>query len=225
METTCTRCHQTVEPDKGFCPTCGMPQLLYSADAVPGQAPPERWNEPIRDASIVDWKRGMRAALTMAVPAGILCSLFSPVSIFGLIWMSVAAAWAVALYLRSQRPAWITTGAGARIGLVTGLLGGWIAAAASGITLFVMRFVLHEGKTLDETWQSVIADQVVRQWTQAGIDAQSILMYKSWLLSPEGRAGAMLGAVLLLVTALIFFAVGVGALGARFQARSRRSSV
>ena len=84
METTCTRCHQTVEPDKGFCPTCGMPQLLYSADAVPGQAPPERWNEPIRDASIVDWKRGMRAASTMAVPAGILCSLFSPVSIFGL---------------------------------------------------------------------------------------------------------------------------------------------
>jgi len=32
-----------------------------------------------------------------------------------------------------------------------------------------MRFVLHEGKTLDDTWQSVIADQVVRQWTQAGI--------------------------------------------------------
>ncbi len=166
-----------------------MPQLVYSAEMVPGQAPAERWNEPVRDASLVDWKRGMRAALIMAVPAGILCSLFSPVSILGLIWMSVAAALAVSMYLRSQRHAWITVGAGARIGLVTGLLGGWMAAAASGITLFVMRFVLHEGKTLDDTWQTVITDQVVRQWTAAGIDAQTIRMYKAWLLSPEGRAG------------------------------------
>ena len=96
METTCSRCHQPVQPDNTFCPTCGMPQLVYSAEAIPGQIPAERWNEPVRDASIVDWKRGMRAALIMAVPAGILCSLFSPVSIFGLIWMSVAAALASA---------------------------------------------------------------------------------------------------------------------------------
>lgn len=222
METICGRCHQPVQPDNCYCPTCGMPQLLYSADSIPGQVPAERWNEPIRDASTVDWKRAMRAALTMAVPAGILCSLFSPVSIFGLIWMSVAAAWAVGLYLRSQRPAWITIGAGARIGLVTGLLGGWMAAAVSGMTLFVMRFILHQGRTLDETWQTVIADQVVRQWTAAGIDAQSIVLYKSWLLSPEGRAGSMLSAILLLAAVLIFFAVGGGALGARFQARTRR---
>jgi len=112
--------------------------------------------------------------------------LVLPVSIFGLLWMAVAAAWAVALYLRSQRPAWITIGAGARIGLVTGLLGGWMAAAASGVTLFVMRFVLHEGKTIDDTWQTMIADQVAGQWTAAGVDAQTIALYKGWLLSPKG---------------------------------------
>jgi len=111
METTCHRCHQTVEPDKGFCPTCGMPQLLYSADAVPGQAPPERWNEPIRDASIVDWKRGNARCIDHGRARRHSLLSFLAVSIFGLIWMSVAAAWAVALYLRSQRPAWITTGA------------------------------------------------------------------------------------------------------------------
>jgi hypothetical protein len=42
------------------------------------------------------------------------------------------------------------------------------------------------------------------------------------LLSPEGRAGSMLSAILLLVAILIFFAVGGGALGARLQARTRR---
>jgi len=211
MEITCTRCHQAILEDSCYCPTCGLPQLVYSSDAIPGQAPPEHFNEPIRDASTVDWKRAMRAAVALAVPAGLLCSLFSPVSIFGLLWMSVAAAWTVSLYLRSQRPAWITIGAGARIGLVTGLLGGWMAAAASGVSLFVMRFILHQGGSLDETWQTIVTD------------AQTITVYKAWLLSPEGRAGTMLSAILMLVVALIFFAVGGGALGARFQARTRRS--
>jgi hypothetical protein len=222
MEITCTRCHQAVDPDNCYCPTCGLPQLQYSAENVPGQLPAERRQEPVRDASIVDWKRAMRPALALAIPAGILCSLFSPVSLFGLLWMTVAAAWVVSLYLRNQRPAWITIGAGARIGLVTGLVGAWAAAAASGITLFVMRFFLHEGKSLDDTWTTIISDQIARQWSSAGIPAQTIGVYKGWLLSPEGRAGSMLSAIILLVAILIFFAVGGGALGARLQARTRR---
>ena len=225
MEISCTRCHQAVLADNCYCPTCGLPQLQYSAENVPGQAPPERWLEPVQDASIVDWKRAMRPALALAIPAGALCSLFSPVSIFGLLWMTIAAAWVVALYLRNQRPAWITIGAGARIGLVTGLLGAWTAAAASGLSLFVMRFILHQGKTLDETWTNLISDQVARQWTSAGVDTQTISLYKSWLLSPEGRAGSMLSAICFLVAVLIFFAVGGGALGARLQARARRPQV
>lgn len=222
MEITCTRCHQAVEAENCYCSTCGLPQLRYSAENVPGQAPAERWLEPVQDASIVDWKRAMRPALALAVPAGALCSLFSPVSIFGLLWMTVAAAWVVALYLRNRRPAWITIGAGARIGLVTGLVGAWTASAASGLSLFVMRFVLHEGKELDDTWTNIIGEQVTRQWTLAGVDAQTINIYKGWLLSPEGRAGAMLSAILFLVGILVSFAVGGGALGARLQARTRR---
>src|SRR6202167_4985601 len=162
-----------------------LPQLQYSAENVPGQAPPERWLEPVQDASIVDWKRAMRPALALAVPAGALCSLFSPVSIFGLLWMTIAAAWVVALYLRNQRPAWITIGAGARIGLVTGLLGAWTAAAASGISLFVMRFFLHQGKSLDVSWTTIISDHVAPHMSSAGVDAQTINIYKGWLLSPE----------------------------------------
>jgi hypothetical protein len=222
MEINCTRCHQAILAEACFCPTCGLPQLQYSADNVPGQAPPERFTEPVRDAGTVDWKRALRLCVALAVPAGVLCSLFSPVSIFGLLWMSVAAAWVVSLYLRGQRPAWITTGTGARIGLVTGLVGGWTAAAASGITLFTMRFGMHQGKSLDETWSTIVSGEVAAQWAAAGVDAQTIALYKGWLLSPEGRAGAMLGAVLLLVSMLVFFAVGGGALGARLQARARR---
>src|ERR1700721_4846521 len=105
MEITCTRCHQAVDPDNCYCPTCGLPQLQYSAENVPGQLPAERRQEPVRDASIVDWKRAMRPALALAIPAGILCSLFSPVSLFGLLWMTVAAAGGAALTLPTQAPA------------------------------------------------------------------------------------------------------------------------
>jgi hypothetical protein len=222
MEITCTRCHQAVESDNCYCPTCGLPQLQYSAENVPGQAPQERWLEPIQDASIVDWKRALPTTLMLAVPAGILCPILYPMGFLGLFLMAVAAAWVVTLYLRNQGPAWITVGAGARIGLVTGLLSAWTAAAASGVCLFVMRFALHEGKTIDDTWQSFVTDQVVKQWTSTGVDAQTIGILKAWLLSPQGRAGFALIFIALTVTALIFFAVGGGALGARLQARARR---
>src|ERR1017187_5359435 len=203
MEITCTRCHQTVQDENCYCPNCGLPRLVYSTDGAQGLPQPERWDEPVRDAATVNWKAAIRAAVTLAVPAGLLCSMFSPFSMIGFVLMAVAAAWAVVLYVRSQRPAWITVGAGARIGLVTGLLGGWIADAATSVALFVMRFFLHQGKVFDDFWQTLVNDQLSRQWAAAGVDAQSILVYKAWLLSPAGRAGSMLSAILFLVAALV----------------------
>ena len=222
MEIVCDRCHQAIQAEDCYCPACGLPQLVYTADVPAGQTQPERWNEAVRDASTVDWKTALRAALMLAVPAGLLCSMLSPVGIFGLLWMAVAAAWAVVLYMRRQSPAWITVGAGARIGLVTGVLGGWTAAATTGITLFAMRFFFHQSKFFDDFWQNLVSQQITQQWTSAGVDAATIALAKTWLLSPEGRAGSMLGAILFLVAALLLFAVAGGALGARLLARTRR---
>src|SRR5580693_3971344 len=115
MEITCKRCHQTIQAENCFCPTCGLPQLVYAPDSANSQAPADRWTEAVRDASMVDWKPAMRSALLLAVPAGLLSSGLSPVGFFGLFWMAAAAAWAVALYVRGQAPAWVTIGAGARI--------------------------------------------------------------------------------------------------------------
>jgi len=153
MEITCNRCHQAILAENCYCPACGLPQLVYTANDAAGQDQPERWPEATRDASMVDWKPAMRAALMLAVPAGLLSSALSPVGILGLFWMAAAAAWAVALYLRTQRPAWITIGAGARIGLVTGLLAGWLAFGISGGALFVDRFVLHQTSQIDAEWK------------------------------------------------------------------------
>lgn len=225
METTCSRCHQTVQADSCFCPVCGLPQLVYTADSTPGQNQTEQWNEAVRDASQVYWKPALRSALLLAIPAGMLSSMLSPVSIFGMPLMAIAGAWVVILYMRSQRPAWITIGAGARIGLVTGLLGGWSAAATTAVTLFAMRFWFHQGSFYDNLWQNLVNQQMSQQWESMGVDAQTIAQMKQMLLPPEGRAGWLLAAMTLLAMVLLLFAVAGGALSARLMARTRRPEV
>jgi hypothetical protein len=225
MEITCTRCHQTVQAENCYCSVCGLPQLVYSSDNAEGSGQSDRWHEAVRDAASVEWKPALRFALLLAVPAGLLCSMLSPLSIFGLPLMAAAGAWVVALYMRSQRPAWITIGAGARIGLVTGLLGSWMAAATTGVTLFAMRFWFNQGAFYDGLWQNLVNQQLVQQWTSMGVDAQTIASMKSWLLPPEGRAGWLLAAMMLLSGALLLFAVLGGAIGARLVARKRRPEV
>ena len=222
MEITCTRCHQTVEAENCYCPTCGLPQLQYSAENVPGQAPAERWNEPCATRAPSTGSGLSATAILFAIPAGFLCPMLSPMGFLGLFLMAMAAYWAVVLYVRSQRPAWITVGAGARIGLVTGLLSSWLGAALIGVTLFAARVFLHQGKAIDDTWNERFVLPMTQQWTTMGVDAPTLAALRGWVLSPEGRAGLVLAAVLFLVTLLVLFAVGGGALGARLQARARR---
>lgn len=226
MEITCNRCHQVIQTDSCYCPACGLPQLLYAADnAIGGASLPERWNEAVRDAGSVDWKPALRGVLLLAIPAGLLASGFPLVGFFGLLWMAGAGAWAVALYMRRQRPAWITIGAGARIGLVTGLVGGWTAAATMSAMLFGMRFFFHQGKIFDEYWQDQISDKVSQQWAAAGMDAQTIQVAKALLNSPEGRGGLTLAVILVLTLSLVAFATAGGALGARLMGRNRQPEV
>jgi hypothetical protein len=233
MEITCKRCHQAVLAENCFCPTCGLPQLVYAPDSANGQVPAERWTEAVRDASMVDWKSAMRAALMLAVPAGLLSSGLSPVGFFGLFWMAAAAAWAVALYVRSQTPAWVTTGAGARIGLVTGLLAAWLAFSISGSVLFVERFVLHQSSQIDAEWKSRVelSQQMTQNWASElePSDAAEALALRSqvqvWMLSPWGHAGIEVFSLTFNSIFLLFFAAGGGALGARLLARTGRPQV
>jgi hypothetical protein len=225
MEQTCNRCHEPLRDEFRYCPACGLPQLVYSAENTgdtPGQ--PDRWDQVIRDANVVNWRSAARSILPLAIAAGVFCpALASKAGLIGFLLMSAAAAWAVALYARSQRPAWITTRAGARIGLVTGIIASWTAAASSGLSLFAMRFWMHQGSVFDKFWQDAVSQKMVQQWESIGTDAQKIAMFKAILLSPQGRAGFVLFAVAMLMTMLMVFAIAGGAVGASRFARAKRS--
>jgi hypothetical protein len=190
MEQTCNRCHQTVQEGACYCPVCGLPQLVYSAENAAAQGQPERWNQAVRDAGSIDWRPGLKLALTLAVPAGIVCSLLSPVNV-----------------------------------LVTGMLAGWTSAAASGVMLYAMRYWFHSGKLFDDFWETMVNQQMVQQWTSVGVDAQTIAITRTLMLSPQGRAAGVLCALAFLVSALLIFSVAGGALGARFLGRPRRPEI
>jgi hypothetical protein len=233
MEITCTRCHQAIHAEDCFCPTCGLPQLVYSADSEAGPAQAERWTGAIRDASVVEWKPAMRAAVAFGVPAGLLCSGVSPLAVVGIFWIAGAALCAVFTYVRRQRPAWITIGAGARIGLVTGLFATWLAFSISGASLFVDRQVLHHGAQMDAEWKVRVdtSQQMTQQWSNgfSSVDASQAQTARAevqaWMLSPWGRAGIEAFSLAGNSIFLLFFAAGGGALGARLLARSRRPEV
>jgi hypothetical protein len=123
--------------------------------------------------------------------------------------------------MRSQRPTWITVGAGARIGFVTGVVGSWTAAAVSGLSLYAMRFWLHQGNAFDDFWQTLVT-QWQAQVNAADADVQNIAAFKAILVSQEGRAGVILVTIALLMGTLVLFAVAGGALGARVLARTHR---
>ena len=232
MDTTCSRCHQPVKVEDIFCPSCGLPQLVYTAESSRGPSQADRWTEAVRDASMVDWRPAMRVVLLLSIPAGVLSSGLSPVSALGIFWTTAAAAWAVMLYVRGQRPGWITTGAGARIGLVTGLLAAWLAFTVAGGTLFIERFFLHDGSQTDGFFNTYFVEpaqhsmhQSIAQMQPDDAQRAQIMLahFESWLRSPWGHAGMWSLYFALNSIFLLFFAAGGGALGARLSARMRRT--
>jgi len=223
MEITCTRCHQGLEAGASFCPSCGLPQLVYEGESTgeTGEVP-ARWNEAVRDASMVAWRPALRSALVFGVPAGVMSSFLSPLGIFGFLLMGAAGAWVVSLYMRNRQPAWITLGAGARIGFVTGIVGSWSAALTTGVTLFILRYGLHQGQVFDGFWTTVVNNQLTQEWNTMGADAKTVEQLKELLLSPAGRAAWVLCALGFLTVGMLIFAVAGGALGARMQIRRRK---
>jgi hypothetical protein len=225
MEITCSRCHQAVAAENCYCPVCGLPQLVYSGEASLGQLQADKWTEAVRDAASIEWRPALRLTLALAVPAGVLCSLVSPLNVLALLVMAATGAWVVVLYMRNRKPPWLTLGAGARLGLVAGVVGGWTAAAVSGVGLYAARYWFHSGKFFDDFWETLVNQQMTQQWASMGVDAQTIAATRSWMLSAEGRAGGILCAIAFLVATLLVFAVAGAAVSARILARTRRPQV
>jgi hypothetical protein len=176
----------------------------------------------------IAWRPALQASLILAIPAGVLCTGLMPM---GVVWMIVAAAWAVVLYTKRARPRKMTMGAGARIGLVTGVLANCLSFAFNGVGLWVSRFLLNQGGEWDSMWLGVVNksfqqnQDLVAQGNMSSEQSSQFLQYSQWMrggmLSSEGRAGWALLLLLMLSALFLLFAVFGGVVGARFLAQPR----
>jgi RNA polymerase subunit RPABC4/transcription elongation factor Spt4 len=242
LEITCQRCHETLGPDDRYCAVCGLPQLVYVAAEAPlvqienesGSQTSDpvgaQTGEPVGAVSGIAWRPALRAAVLLSIPAGVLCSGITPIGqSLGLVWMLGAAAWAVNLYSKRAHPGWVSMGAGARIGLVTGLFASWLTVTLNGAVVWAGRFLLHQGSEMDSVWLTDVekslqlSQQMAAQMGMATAQAaQSTQMSRAWMLSPEGHAGIALATFLAGAAFLILFATLGGAMGARLFAQARR---
>ncbi|WP_263350952.1 hypothetical protein [Acidicapsa acidisoli] len=180
----------------------------------------------------IAWRPALKAALMLAVPAAVLCSGLIPVGqSLGVLWIAAAAAWAVSLYSKRTSSGWLPTGTGVRIGLVTGLLASWLTLSVNGVSLWLARFVLHQGGQMDSLWQNEVetslqaSQQMVAQMGMTSAQAaESTQFSRALMLSAEGRAGIALSTFLAGAVFLVLFAMIGGALGARWLAQPRRPS-
>jgi hypothetical protein len=241
LELTCQRCNETLRETDRYCPVCGLPQLMYSASETPplplGE---ELFNESDTTGAIsgiagvngIVWRPALQAALILAVPAGLLCSGLSPTGLLALVWMTGAAVWAVSLYSKRTQPGRVSTGSGARIGLVTGLLASWLTLGVNGFSLWAERFLMHQGGQMDSDWQNSV-DKSVETYQQMFVQmgmasaqvSQSLASQRVWMLSPEGRAGSALLALLTGSAFLVLLSTIGGAIGARVLTQPRRPKI
>jgi hypothetical protein len=178
-------------------------------------------------AADIAWRPALQACLMLSIPAAILVSRLSP--LIGLFWIMGAAAWAVVLYTRRARIPGISAGAGARIGLVTGLFAGWLTCGVNGAALWVARSLEHQGGEIDSVWQTAVQknfeqqQQMLAQMGMASADAAQMMQsMRTMMLSAEGRAGFALFGFLTDAVLVVLFSVIGGAVGARFLAHPRR---
>jgi hypothetical protein len=213
MGNDCHRCGSPLASPEMFCPNCGSPQLLYDAANSTGDAPDGVAGPAARD---IHWKPAIGAAVTFAVPVGLLCSPVVPILSGGCcLWVVGGAIAAVGLYQRRAAVRALARPVGIRIGTIIGLMAATVACAFNAGALVFVRYVLHGGEAMEKAYQSVM-DQVsvVTAQLTGGTPAESHEAMQ-FLLSADGRAASALLTALMTSAGITVFSIIGGALGTR----------
>jgi hypothetical protein len=217
MNLLCHRCGASLSASELFCSTCGSPQLKVTQQEegetgyAAGRAP-----VTIARAQGISWKEAIRAALLVAVPAGLL-SAVSVLSWGCCLWVVGGAVLAIVVYHRRAPTFLLEIRSGVRIGAVAGLIAAYSSVIATAAWRVFARYVLHQGSAIDELYVQIIQQSTTLVQSNPDTQAQWHA-YVNFLMSPDGRAAyTLMNAATTSIAIILFSAIG-GALGVRLLA-------
>jgi hypothetical protein len=205
VEHPCYQCSAPVEDGTAFCPHCGAPQIRVASEEIRRSGEPAEVVAPSGPVATggIQWSK----ALPAAGLAGLIAACIIPLATFALGMIS-AGVLAVLFYRRSNPGVTMSPGMGARLGVVSGVLGLGIFSLL--ITIEVL--VFHNGGKLLAFLLELIEQYASR------VDPQA-RQFLAYFKSPPGL---FLIVVMMFFLCLIFSSLG-GTLTATLLRRRQRS--
>ncbi len=205
-----------MEQGTAFCPQCNAPQIRVAvAETVPPSGTISESSIPplpvYFGASLgtrIEWSQAWPATALAGLIAALL--MITPFAGLGL-GMLIGGSLSVVFYRRRVPAARVTPGMGARLGMVTGVLGSGLLA----IVLAIRTLLLHR-------WDSVRQDLIagVEQAAARNPDPQTHQVVE-FLKSPQGVVLLLSMAMITTLVAFVIFSGLGGALGAALLRRRK----
>ena len=235
----CPRCHAVLHREEEgslvFCWNCGAPQVQLSEElrdqidqqisAQQSAANPsaEPSPQPAAPSHAIIWRGAIQTAGLAGAAAGALTLIsFSlpPVSLLSFMWFISAPIVVLGVYTSRFRQTRITTGFGARLGLLTGLSILVATTSLNTIALVLERFVFHSTAEIDTQIANVFTQMHTSITEQSGPAAKAAL---DMLAIPEFRAGLLLTSISIGLAFYLAFSATAGAFAGYLRSRTPRA--
>lgn len=235
----CPRCHAVLHREEEgslvFCWNCGAPQVQLSEElrdqidqqisAQQSAANPsaEPIPQPATPSHAIIWRGAIQTAgLAGAVAAALTLISFAlpPVSALSFMWLISAPIVVLGVYTSRFRKTLITTGFGARLGLLTGLAILVATTTLNTIALVLERFVFHSTAEIDTQIANAFTQMHTSITEQSGPAAKVAL---DMLTIPEFRAGLLLTSITLGLAFYLAFSATAGAFAGYLRSRTPRA--
>jgi hypothetical protein len=234
----CSRCHTVLHrEDEGslvFCWNCGAPQVRLSEELreqidqqistqeAAANPPSEPIFQPIAPSNVIVWSGAIQCAgLAGAVAAALTLLSFAlpPVTLLSFFWFISAPIVVLGVYSSRFRQTRITTGFGARLGLLTGLAILIATTTLNTIGIDLERFVFHSTAEVDLQLANIFA-QMHTTITASPSPATKAAL--DMLTIPEFRVGILLGSIAICIAIYLAFSAAAGAFAGYHRSRSPR---
>jgi hypothetical protein len=232
----CSRCHTVIHrEDEGtlvFCWNCGAPQVQLSeelreqidqqisAQHAAANPPTEPIPQPVTPSTAIVWRGAIQyAGLAGAVAATLSLLTFALPAVFLLFffWFISAPIIVLGVYSSRFRLTRITTGFGARLGLLTGLAILIATTTLNTIGLVLERFIFHSTADIDVQLATLFTQMHATITATPGPAAKAAL---DMLAIPEFRAGILLAFSATALAFYLAFSATAGAFAGYLRSRS-----